>query len=133
MCDMLSLTMQDHCFRQSLWGLRAAQVRRGQQRIIAPEVEQVLAVHLDALQRFATYGGGSCSPRKYVGSDTGPPDASVHVPRSCLAQLRTICESRIGGCSHKLLLQQHLPVHVSDAMALVAFDLQASSTSGATA
>ena len=51
----------------------------------------------------------------------------------CLAQLRTICESRIGGCSHKLLLQQHLPVHVSDAMALVAFDLQTSSTSGATA
>jgi hypothetical protein len=58
--DMLSLTVQDHCFWQSLWGLLAAQVRRSQQRIITPEVEQVLAMHLNALQRLATDGGSAC-------------------------------------------------------------------------
>jgi hypothetical protein len=57
---MLSLTVQDHCIWQSIWGLRPAQVRRGQQRVITPEVEQVFAVHLDALQRLATNGGGPC-------------------------------------------------------------------------
>jgi hypothetical protein len=66
----------------------------------------------------------------YVCSDKRMPGADMHVPcklvRTAPSLLRTICEARIWGCCHKFLPHQQLPVHMPNAMALVAFDLYAS-------
>ena len=84
-------------------------------------------MHLNALQRLATDGGSACDCMEDIDSGTGLPDANVRalceLVRKAPSLLRTICEARIWGRCHELLLQEQLSVYVSDTMALVPFDL----------
>jgi hypothetical protein len=125
--------MQNHCVWQSLWWLRAAQVCRGQLRIVTPKIEQILAVDLDTLQRLAIDGGSACTCTQGMLARTLSSQVQACTSyASCREHLsnllRTICKSRVWGRCHKFLLQQHLTMDVPDAMALMSFDLHAPRT-----